>query len=109
MKAIMDKSALNGATAIITAALTPEETQLSTQLFYMLVLLSKDRALALIRNCPENNGAEVWRRLVWEFEPSVGVRYTTILQALLRRKFGDGDEADLVNELKTFERDISKY
>ena len=58
--------------------------QLTSQLYYMLVLLAKDRALELVRNSPEGNGAEVWRRLLWEYEPGVGVRYGAILQGLLR-------------------------
>ena len=41
-----------------------------------------DRALEIVRNSPEGVGAEVWRKLPWEYEPGVGIRYGAMLQSL---------------------------
>ena len=51
----------------------------------------------------------MWRKLLWEYEPGVGIRYGAILQSLLKRRFGERDETDLAREIESFERDISKY
>ena len=62
-----------------------------------------------MRNSPEGVGAEVWRKLLWEYEPGVGITYGAMLHSLLKRRFGEHDETDLAREIKFFERDISKY
>ena len=68
-----------------------------------------DQAQEIVRNSPEGIGAEVWRKLLWEYEPGVGIRYGAMLQSLLKRRFGEHDETDLAREIESFERDISKY
>ena len=67
-----------------------------------------DRVLEIVRNSPDGIGAEVWRKLLWECEPSVGIRYGALLQSLLKRRFGEHDETNLAWEIESFERDISK-
>ena len=89
--------------------MTAELQSRSTQLYYMPVMVLSDQALKIVRNSPEGNGAEVWRKLLWECEPGVGIRYGAMLQSLLNRRFGEQDETDLVREIESFERDISKY
>ena len=61
----------------------------------MLVMMLSDQALEIGRNSPEGVGAEVWRKLLWEYEPGVGIRYGAMLQTLLKRRFGEHDETDL--------------
>ena len=51
----------------------------------------------------------MWRKLLWEYELGVGIRYGAMLQSLLKRQFGEHDETDLAREIESFERDISKY
>ena len=51
----------------------------------------------------------MWRKLLWENEPGIGIRYGAMLQSLLKRRFGEHDETDLAREMESFERDISKY
>ena len=75
----------------------------------MLVMMLSDQALETVRNSPEGVGAEVWRKLLWEYEPGVGIRYGAMLQSLLKRRFGEHDGTDLAREIASFERDISKY
>ena len=79
--------------------MTVELQSLSTQLYYMLVMLS-DQALEIVRNSPEGVGAEVWCKLLWEYEPGVGIRYGAMLQSLLKRRFGEHDETDLEPEIE---------
>ena len=78
----------------------------STQLYCMML---SDQTQEIVRNSPEGVGAEVWRKLLWEYEPGVGIRYGAMLQSLLKRRFGEHDETDLTREIESFERDISKY
>ena len=68
-----------------------------------------DQALEIVRNSPEGVGAEVWRKLLWEYELGVGIRYGAMSQSLLKRRFGERDETDLARQIESFERDISKY
>ena len=89
--------------------MTVELQSLGTQLCYMLVMMFSNQALEIVRNSPEGVGAEVWRKLIWEYEPGVGIRYGAMLQSLLKRRFGEHDETDLAPEIESFERDISKY
>ena len=72
-------------------------------------MMLSDQAPEIKRNSPEGIGAEVWRKLLWEYEPGVGIRYGAMLQSLLKRPFGEHDEKDLARESESFERDISKY
>ena len=75
----------------------------------MLVMMLSDQAQEIVRNSPDGIGAEVWRKLLWEYELGVGIRYGAMLQSLLKRRFGEHDETDLAREIESFERDISKY
>ena len=87
--------------------MTGELQSLSTQLYDMLVMMLSDQALEIVRNSPEEVGAEVWRKLPWEYEPEVGIRHGAMLQSLLKRRFGEHDETDLAREIESLERDIS--
>ena len=71
-------------------------------------MMLSDQAQEIVRNSPEGIGAEVWRKLLWEYEPGVGIRYGAMLQSLLRR-FAEHDEMDLAREIESLQRDISKY
>ena len=88
--------------------MTTELQSLSTQLYYMLVMTLSDQALEIVRNSPEGIGAEVWRKLLWEHEPAVGIRYGAVLQSLLKRRFGDTMRQTWHGRSSQFERDISK-
>ena len=89
--------------------MTVELQSLSTKLYYMLVMMLSDQSLEMVRNSLGGIGAEVWRKLLWEYELGVGIRYGALLQSLLKRRFGEHDETDLAREIESFERDIFKY
>ena len=85
--------------------LSPEEQGLSTQLYYILVMLCRDRALDKLRNSGENEGLEAYRQLYLEYNPRLKTRYVGLLLEILRYKF----EGDLVTCIEAFERKVREY
>ena len=106
MREVFDLATRKGSDSVINSDMTVELQSLSTQLYYMLVMMLSDQALETVRHSPEGVGAEVWRKLLWECEPAVGTRYGA---TLLKRRFGEHDDTDLAREIASLERDISKY
>ena len=98
MKEVFDLATQKGSEPVVNSDMTAELQSLSTQLYYMLVMMLSDQALEIVRNSPEGIGAEVWRKLLWEYEPGVGIRYGAMLQSLLKRRFGEHDETNLARE-----------
>ena len=109
MRDVFELATRKGSDPVVNSDMTAELQSLSTQLYHMLLMMLSDQALEIVRNTPEGVGAEVWRKLLWEYEPGVGIRYGAMLQSLLKRRFGEHDETDLAREIESFERDISKY
>ena len=109
MRDVFELATRKGSDPVINSDMTVELQSLSTQSYCMLVMMLSDQALEIVRNSPEGVGAEVWRKLLWEYEPGVGIRYGAMLLSLLKRRFGEHDETDLAREIEPFERDISKY
>ena len=109
MRDVFDSATQEGSDPVVNGDMTAELQSLSTQLYHMPVMMLSDQALEIVRNSPEGVGAEMWRKLLWEYEPGVGIRYGAMLQSLLKRRFGEHEETDLAREIESFERDISKY
>ena len=107
MKEVFDLATRKGSDLVVNSDMTAELQSLSTQLYYMLVMMLSD--LEIVRNSLEGIGAEVWRKLLWDYEPGVGIRYGAMLQSLLKRRFGEHDKTDLAREIESHGRDISKY
>ena len=63
-------------------ATTPNAAH-STNLFYVLSLLTDCEALDIVQNIPLNSGMEVWRRMVARWEPGVSSRFRSMLQSIL--------------------------
>ena len=108
-KVVFDLATQKGADPDVNSDMTAELQSQTAQLYFMLVMMLSNQALEIVWNFPEGSGAEVWRKLLWEYKPGVGIRYGVMLQPLLKRRFGEHDETDLAREIETFERDISKY
>ena len=104
MRDVFELATRRGSDPVINSDMTAELQSLRTQLHYMLVMMLSDQALEIVRNSPERVGAEVWRKLLWEYEPGVGIRYGAMLQSLLKRRFGELGETDLAREVESFER-----
>ena len=109
MRDVFELATRKGSDLVINSDMTVERQSLSTQLYHMLVMMLSDQVLEIVRKSSEGVGAEVWRKLLWEYKPGVGIRYGAMLQSLLKRRFGEHDETDLAREIESFERDISKY
>ena len=88
MRGVFELATRKGSGAVVNSEVTVELQSLSTQLYYMLVMMLSDQALEIVRNSPEGVGAEVWRKLLWEYEPGVGIRYGAMLQSLLKGRYG---------------------
>ena len=56
-------------------ATTPSDAAHSTNLYYILSLLTDGKALDIVQNCPVTNGMEVWRRMVTRRQPIVPSRF----------------------------------
>ena len=74
MNEVFDLAARKGADPVVNSDMTVELQSLSTQLYYMLVMMLSGQAQEIVRNSPEEVLAEVWRKLLWEYEPGVGIR-----------------------------------
>ena len=69
-------------------AMTPSDAAHSTNLYYILSLLTDAEALDIVQNSPVSNGLEVWRRMVARWEPKVPSRFRGMLQAIPFPKMG---------------------
>ena len=58
------KNERRGSDPVINSDMTVELQSLSTQLYYLLVMMLSDQALDIVRNSLEGVGAEVWRKLL---------------------------------------------
>ena len=62
--------------------MTEVERRLSIQLFCVLALTFRGKALQVVRRVPEGFGFEAWKQLCREFEPRLPSRFQKMLQAL---------------------------
>ena len=65
MRDVFELATRKGSDLVINSDMTVELQSLSTQLYYMLVMMLSDQALEIVRNSPEGVGAEVCHKLVW--------------------------------------------
>ena len=98
MKEVFDLATRKFSEAAVNSDMTAELQSLSTQLYYMLVMMLSDQALEMSRNSSEGSGAEVLRKLLQEYEPRVGIRYGAMFQSLSKRRFGEHGETDLARK-----------
>ena len=75
MRDLFDLARQKGSDLVVNGDMTAELQSLSTQLYYMLVMMLSDQALEIVLNSPEGFGAELWRKLLWEYELDVGIIY----------------------------------
>ena len=80
---------------ILQSHLTPMEAELSTQLFYTLVMLLQGRALDIAQNTDLGNGFEVYRKLVSEYRPRLPSRLVGTLTQLMSHRFTASIEAEI--------------
>ena len=89
----------------LNANLGNEESALSTQMYYILVMTTAGAALDKCHNAGVNEGFEAWRQFVMEWEPKLRTRYVGLLMNVLGYRFRD----DIPTKLAAFERTIHDY
>ena len=83
-------------------ALNAPEQALSVQLFYMLALLTKNRALDKVQAAGEGEGPGAWRGLQEQWKPKSRSPFTSMLLGTLNGRF----KGDAQNDSESWERDI---
>jgi hypothetical protein len=78
---------------------------MSSQLYYILVMICKGSALTRVVSAGPGEGIEPWRSLVLCHEPSSQTRSAGLPLELLAYDF----EGDASGNLVAFERDIFRY
>ena len=71
--------------------LSESDRKLSTQLYYILVMLVKGRVLDVVQNTGPGEGAESMRRLEEMFHPCVASRFMGTLSLILNTRFSGED------------------
>ena len=87
------------------ANLGSEESALSTQMYYILVMTTSGAALDKCHNAAVNEGFEAWRQFVMEWELKLRTRYVGLQMNVLEYRFGD----DITTKLAAFERTVHDY
>ena len=90
MKEVFDLATRKGPDPVVNSDMTAGVAVTE----HTAVLHSRDDA-------QRSSSAEVWRKLLWEYERGVGIRFGTMLQSLLKRRFGEHDETDLARRLSS--------
>jgi hypothetical protein len=90
---------------VLNATLTEEDVSLSTQLYYVLVMLCTGPALNKCYNAGVTEGFESWRQFVLQWEPKLASRFVGLLMQLLTFQF----EGDLSHKVSQFDRLIAAY
>ena len=85
--------------------LNPVEVEMSTQLYYTLVMLLRGRPLDVCHNCGNGEGFETYRKLYSDSKPRVASRFVGTLTSLLATKFS----SDIEQELEQFEKMVRRY
>ena len=89
----------------LNRSMNAEESSMSSQLYYMLVMICKSSALTRVVNAGPGEGLEAWRALVMHHEPSSQTKSAVLLLELLAYDF----EGDVSGKLVAYERDIHRY
>ena len=84
--------------------LNTEETHLSHQLYYMLVMTCTEKALNIVANSP-SEGLLAWRALKLDAHPISAASVTSRLMQLMKFKF----EGDVLGRLQQFDRLVTEY
>ena len=95
----------SSSTPRLNANLWSEESALSTQMYYILVMTTAGAALDKCHNAGVNEGFEAWRQFGMEWEPKLRTRYVGLLMNVLGYRFRD----DIPTKLAAFERTVHDY
>ena len=85
--------------------LNAPQQALSVQLYYMLAVLTKNRALDKVQAAGEGEGLGAWRGLQEQWEPKFRSRFTSMLLGILNGRF----KGDAQIDIESWERDIRSF
>ncbi|CAK0850454.1 unnamed protein product [Prorocentrum cordatum] len=99
----------DGAQEVDNVNLDPQEEELSTQLYYGLVLAMPEDSVGelIVRNSPVGEGAECWRKLQKEYNPSEAGNVLAMWTKLTDTKF-DAKE-DVMVSISKLDEDMARY
>lgn len=106
---LLDAVATETEDNIVMSALGPEAQTLARTLYHVLVSSCEGRALLVIRASEKGNGFHAWKRLLDEYQPSAGGRFTAILMALLHPSWDDVTTGDFMAELMKWELELKRH
>ena len=84
----------------LNANLGSEESGLSTQMYYILVITNARAALDKCHDAGVNEGFEAWRQFVMEWEPKLRTRYVGLLMQLGANPESKGKGKGKSNDIK---------
>ena len=99
----------DGAQEVDNVTLETPEEELSTQLYYALVLAMPEDSVGelIVRNSPVGEGAECWRKLQKEYSPSEAGNVLAMWTKLTDTKF-DAKE-DMMVSISKLDEDMARY
>ena len=103
-QAIIESKVLQEA-SITNSSLLARDQRVSTQMYFMLVLLLEGSAQRLLEHAGDGEGLLSWRRLVAEYEPATAGLETSLLLEVLAQTF----KGDVRGSLDEFDVKIRRY
>ena len=98
----MDYAAAEDKAVTVVSA---EDLSLSNQLYYILVMTVKEKALQKLKSVQDTIGLEAWRCFHVEWEPMQQGRCTAMLMGILKQEFVD----PLLPSIEAWERAVLTY
>ena len=86
---------------VLSATLEAPRIRVSQQLYWMLLMLSKNAALQIVVGAGRGEGLEAWKLLVERYEPRLRTRYAAQLMKIM----GFSLQGDLLERLGLWERE----
>ena len=91
--------------SMVNATLSADDVDLSTQLYYVLVMLTSGPALTKVYNAGVSEGFEAWRQFALEWEPRLASRHVGLLMRIMSFPF----EGEVPAKISQFERLVNTY
>ena len=96
--------------ALPNAVLSAAERDLSTKLYFALVMLCRDKAQDKMSKIPHGKGFEAWawRQFTLDYDPKIKTRRVGLLMNILTTKFS-GDLSQAIDKFETMTREYEQH
>ena len=105
MGVVMEAIATGASTNLSNIGLIASETMMSSQLFYILVMIMRGQPLTMVTNVGTSEGFLAWEKLIEFYEPTVRTKQAGQLLGILSWDFS----GDLQHKIEQFDRTVSLY